>query len=253
MRKVFVLIVTIGAVLTGCTAGHYVTPPAGAELTALSDAGLRGYYSNKPVTPFPANIAIVRLGHEQVVATRDVEGDDHLESIAALPLVASVAPVGRILLPSRITSFDQVRPAAARLHADLLLVYTIDTAFTVEGKPLGPLELVSLGLIPHKKAHVTATVSGVLVDVRTGYVYGTGEATAEEQQRANVWSQYEAINRSRLLAEEQAFDNFVDEFSRLWKGVVDVHAASTPSSASTPAAMVGDDGDTYYHVKFDNR
>ena len=247
------IIVLSLATLYGCAADHYVTPPAGAELTVMSDANLRGYYSTKPVTRFPANIAIVRLNRDSVVATRDIESDDDLAKITALPLVGSVAPIGKILLPARVSSFDDLRPPAARLHADLLLVYTVDTTFAVEGKSLGPLELISLGLIPHKKAHVTATVAGVLVDVRTGYVYGTSEATAEEQQRANLWSKYDAINSSRLKAEERAFDDFVDEFGRLWKGVVDVHAATEPVAPTTPVATVGYDGETYYRIKFNNR
>jgi hypothetical protein len=234
--------------LSAC-GSHYVTPPAGAELTALADTNLRGYYATKPVTPFPASIAVVRLEHNQAVTTRDIEDDEDFEQITSLPLVRGVAPIGRILLPSRVASFDDLRPPAARLHADLLLVYTVDTTFTVEGKSLGPLELISLGLIPHKKAHVSATIAGVLVDVRTGYVYGTTEATAEEQQRANAWSRHDAINKSRMAAEERAFDDFVDEFGRLWKGVVDVHAATSPVAPAKPVVAILDDRDTHYRIR----
>ena len=238
--------------LAGC-GQTYVTPPAGAELTALSDANLRGYYETRPVTPFPANVAVVRIAQNQAVTVREVESDEHFEQIESLPLIQDVAPIGKLLLPSRVRSFDDLRPSAARLHADLLLVYTIDTSFTVEGRTFGPAELVSLGMIRHKKAHVTATVSGMLVDVRTGFIYGTAESTAEEHKKANIWTKRSAVDSSRQLAEARAFDDFVDEFTRLWKGVVDVHAARQPNIPSTPVAIVDEDGDTYYRVKFSSR
>ena len=252
MNKRLLIAPVLLLALAGC-GQTYVTPPAGAELTALADANLRGYYSTTPATLFPANIAVVRLSADRPVTVRDIESDEDFEQMAALPLVRDVAPIGRLLLPNHVRSFDKLRPSAARLHADLLLVYTIDTTFTVEGRTLGPLELISLGLIRHKKAHVTATVAGVLMDVRTGYIYGTAEATAEQHKKANIWSKRNAVDSSRLAAEEQAFDDFVDEFGALWKGVVDVHAATVPATPTTPVAIVDDDGDTYYRITFGNR
>ena len=93
----------------------------------------------------------------------------------------------------------------------------------------------------------------MLIDVRTGYVYGTAEATAEEHKRANIWSKRNAVESSRLSAEEQAFDDFIDEFGTLWKGVVDIHAATQPVLPTAPVAIVDDQGDTYYRIRFSNR
>ena len=246
---------------TGC-ATNYVTPASGVSLAEIADDDLRAYYERQPASPFPANIAIVRVqdsgyvtntglgyghGRYTIMTTRDIETDEAFEKIAQLPLVDGVAPIGRLLLSPNASTIKDLRAPAAKLRADLLLVYSVDTSFSVEGKSLGPLSAISLGFIRNKKAHVTATVAGVLVDVRTGFVYGTTEATATEEQRASIWSTEIAIDSSRLRAETAAFDCFVAEFQRLWKGVVDVHAATIPHATSLAA-----DRDTHFRIQFEN-
>ena len=72
-----------------------------------------------------------------------------------------------------------------------------------DGVSLGPLTLISLGLLPNKQAHVTATVAGVLIDVRTGYVDG----------------------------ENESYSTFVQDFEDPWTGVLNVHATSAPTQA----------------------
>ena len=231
---------------------HYVTPAGGVALaeTVGGDADIASHYERRPASPFPANVAVIRVqgaGYETgtnrgygtgelcVVTTRDVERDEDFDKLARMPMVAGVAPVGRLLLPPNADSIRDLRAPAAQLRADLLLLYSIDTTFSVDGQSLGPLSLISLGFLPNKEAHVTSTVAGVLVDVRSGYVYGSAEATRTERQRATVWSTQQAIEASRLDAESAAFAAFVDEFGDLWSGVLDTYAATAPA---TPANTV---------------
>jgi hypothetical protein len=229
------------AILAGGCASHYVTPSGGVPLSELADEDMQVLYARAPASPFPANLAVLRVqdagyatmtnagygqGRYAVVTSRDIETDGDFERVAALPLVANVAPVGRILLPPNANSLEDLRTPAARLRADLLLVYTVDTTFSVDGPALGPLSMISLGLLPNKKAHVTSTVAGALIDVRTGFIYGTTESTAREEQRASMWSTEGAVDSARLKAEKEAFKSFVDEFGRLWAGVVEEHAAT---------------------------
>ena len=268
MKRILKLatLIVFGLWLGGC-ATHYQTPAGGVSLADISDPVLKDYYLREPATAFPASIAVIRVqdagyatrtsrgygnGRFTTVTTRDVEGDADIEALARLPLVAGVAPVGRILLPSNASTIRDLRVPAAKLRADLLLVYSIDTSFSVEGKSLGPLSLISLGFIPNKRAHVTSTVSGMLVDVRTGFIYGTTEATAREDQRATIWSTEQAIDTSRMKAEGEAFGEFVDGFGDLWKSVVDVHAATQVPMAAPARADVSE-RDTYYRVRFNDR
>lgn len=270
-RHLLVLLLLLG--LGGCGT-HYVTPAAGVSLAEFADDDLLSHYDKKAVSPFPANLAVVRVqdsdyysytddhrGYARYafITTRDIETDEAFEKMSQLPLVAGVAPIGRLLLPPNADSLSDLRTPAAQLRADMLLVYTVDTTFTVDGKSYGPLSLISLGFIPNKNAHVTATVAGVLMDVRTGYIYGTAEATSTEEQKATVWSTELAIDTSRKLAEEQAFESFVDEFGDFWTGVLNSYAASGPTRYfphSAPAAPVKSSSAVaatpYYRVRFEN-
>ena len=113
-----------------------------------------------------------------------------------------------------------MREAAASLHADMLLVYTLDTSFRVKGQSLGPLSLISLGFLPNKEANVTTTASGVVYDVRTGYIYGMIEQTHKTTQLASIWSTTQAIDNSRLETEKGAFNRLVNEFPDVWDGIL---------------------------------
>ena len=103
----------------------------------------------RPLANFPTGIAAVRVqapgyqsetaeswgaGRYSIVTTRDIEKDDVIGRIAAWPLVSGVAPINRLLLPVQLNSDMELRQAAAQLHADMLLVYTLDTTFRVQDK-----------------------------------------------------------------------------------------------------------------------
>jgi len=128
-----------------------------------------------------------------------------------------------MLLSGEVNSVKDLRLGAAALKADLLLVYSIDTRFHVESQDIGPLALMSLGFLRNKKAQVTATASAALFDVRTGFVYGVAESTATEEQRATVWSSQGAVETSRLRAESEAFQELLNEYEKLWRGIVREH------------------------------
>ncbi|HZF28755.1 MAG TPA: hypothetical protein VE907_06540 [Gammaproteobacteria bacterium] len=95
--------------------------------------------------------------------------------------------MSRLFLPTSNESAKSLRTAAAQLRGDVLLIYTIDTRFHAESKPVGPMQVVTLGFLKKNKANVTATCAAALVDVRTGFVFGTVEGTATETQRSNAW------------------------------------------------------------------
>jgi len=231
--------------LIGCQASQsYTTPGAAVSLGAITDPDLRAAFQVAPESPFPARLAVARVqasgyhsgygrgaryaygrgsGRYTVVTTRDVESDAEIARIARLAGIAAVAPVGRILMPDVFETARDLRLPASQLRADLLLLYSIDTTFVVDGTPLGPLSLVSLGFIPNRTAHVTATTACALIDVRTGFVYGVAEATATEQQGHSRWSRQQAIDSARTAAERESFTLLLTEFETLWRDVVAEH------------------------------
>ena len=239
--------------VSGC-GNHYVTPGSGVSMGAIArigeqiDGDISKHFETKPAAAFPAHIAVVRIqdsgyrtkthhgyghGRYSVVTTRDIETEEAFERLQKLPDVNGVAPIGRMLVPVNANSIKDLRIPAAKLHADMVLVYSVDTSLYVDGKQLGPLSMISLGLIPNKKAHVTATVAGMLVDVRTGYIYGTTESSDIQEQLTTVWATEMAIEKARAKAETNAFEGFVGEFEELWDGVVGVYKNKTVASHDT--------------------
>lgn len=233
--------------LPGCGGpASYVTPGAGVDLAALSDAsvteGIADAFRRKPLSPFPATMAVVRVqapryysrtsesygtGKYSVVTTRDIEEDADFEHLTTLPSVRGVVALNQIVIPSRLETDEQLRQAAAQVHADMLLIYTINTKFRVKDHDVGPLGPLTLGFLPNQEAKVVSTASAAVYDVRTGFVYGLAEATAEANQRANVWRTETAVDESRKEAERAAFSKLLTEFDTTWQGIVGQHA--TPS------------------------
>jgi len=197
-RSIALLVLAI--MLGGCAAS-YVTPGGPARLDAIDRADIAQVASRRPAASFPARIAVVRVqaadyrsstaeplatGRFSVVPTKELISDDELNAIGEWDDVAAVAPLSKLLLPAKLDSFDDLRLAAAKLQADVLLVYTIDTTFRVQGRGYGPLALISLGLVPDRDAYVTSTASAIFVDVRSGFVFGVVEATDKQSGLTNA-------------------------------------------------------------------
>lgn len=232
MKLMFCIVITL---FTVSCAVKYVTPGAGVNLTAINEQSIKERFETKPASPFPARIAIARIqqsgyyshgnqsygdGAYSVVTTRDVEDDAHFDKLASLPDVAGLTTLNRLLIPSDLESIKDLRKAAASLHADMLFLYTLDTAFRIKGKSLGPLSLVTLGFLPNKEAYVTTTASAVVFDVRTGHVYGMAEQTHKTSHIASMWSTTQAIDNARLETEKASFSKLIDEFPDVWNGIL---------------------------------
>ena len=91
---------------------------------------------------------------------------------------ADLGPIGLSALGHLLPS---PRLSAAQIQADVLLVYTLDTSFRIQGRGYGPLAAISLGVVPDRDAYITSTASALFIDVRTGFVYGVAEATAKHR------------------------------------------------------------------------
>ena len=150
--------------------------------------------------------------------------------IAALPKVKGVATIKRILLDRSLNSDLELRNAAAKLHADLLLCYTFDTAFYSQNSA-APLSLVSLGLFPTEVHKVRTTASALLMDVNNGYVYAVVEATASNDQLSNAWTSAEATDQVRLKSERQAFADLIKQFVTEWPNVLKNNDKAAPVGA----------------------
>lgn len=164
------------------------------------------------------------------MTAKEIETDEHFKKVATMPMVANVAYLNKMLLKANWGTVKDLRVAAASVHADMLLVYTLDTAFNIRGQDVGPLSLISLGFLPNKRAYVTTTASAMLVDVRSGYVYGLAESTAKEDKIASHWSSEDAIDNSRVKTERKAFEGLLVELQTTWAGVVEQYGPAKHAS-----------------------
>lgn len=240
-----------------CGCAKYRSPGGPADFRAMgiseefvseqTEPSIARRLDRKPLASFPAAVAVVRTqapgyyshtargygrGRYTVVPIRDVETDEHFERITNLPMIRGIAPLNRIVLPEQFNSDLELRQGAANVQADMVLIYTLDTVFGVEQK-IPPLGLLTLGLFPDDEARVTCTASGVLMDTRSGYVYGLVEATSKETQIANTWTSQAAIDQTRRRAEAKAFDQLVGEFETMWAGVIDRYGPPVKQQAAT--------------------
>jgi hypothetical protein len=235
-----VVLLALAAALGGCaSAKKYVTPGGPVRLDAIDRADIAEIAARQPAASFPARIAVVRVqaadyrsstavplatGRFSVMPTKELISDDELRTIGEWDDVAAVAPLSTLLLPAKLESIEDLRIAAAKLQADVLLIYTLDTAFRVQGRGYGPLAVLSLGLAPDRDAYVTSTASAIFVDVRTGFVYGVAEATEKDSGLTNAWSSSDTVDAKRVAAEREACRQLLVEARQTWSGIVAEHA-----------------------------
>lgn len=245
MKKINLATLTLAIAVTltlcGCQE-NYTTPGGGANMTKLfenADEEIKEIIKRTPQSPFPTNIAIVRLqdryydsysshgqylrkGSYTIITTRDIEEQGDFEKIASLPQVAQIGHINRLLLPDKLYSEKDLRIAAAKMRADMLYIYTVDTKYWTDDQSK-PLSVFTIGLADTVNLHIISTVSGVLFDVRTGYLYGSVEATEKQDQVTSWWTNLDEVDRARLQVERKAFVKMTDELQKLWTNVIKKH------------------------------
>lgn len=211
-------------------------------MQALAPASIAEGFAAKPAAGFPAGIAAVRVqganygnealrrrgwqnengGRFTVITTKEVETTAQVAQIAALPEVAGVVSLNRMLLPEKIEGDREIREAAARMQADLLFLYTFDTAF-FDADAAKPLSVITLGLSPTRKITAVTTVSALLMDTRTGYIYSAYEVTERAATLSTSWGTRDTAEEARRGNERKAFGKLVDEFAASWPKLVQRH------------------------------
>ena len=236
--------------LAGCN-GSYVAPNTGpvnpinfADMEravntdesgeAVSDGHSADFEPAAALVPnatFPARVAFARIqtpnaaarregcvgqGQFCVVSNRRLETQESMERLLALPQLIDIAPINSLLISSEQNTERQLRQAASLLQAELLFLYSMDTRFQVASQDIGPLDLVTLGYAPNKKALANSTASAALYDTSTGYIYALFEATASADKRATSWSINDAKENAARESESKAFDALIENIELRW-------------------------------------
>jgi hypothetical protein len=223
--------------LTSCTT--YIPPAGRADFASFNNTPMGDSFAAEPKAQFPASIAAVRVqapqyknyytareggvygyGRYSVVTVKEVEDDADIERIASLENVGGLISINTLLLPEKLDSDGEIRNAAARLKADMVLLYTFDTSFHKNDGSVA-LNVVTLGLSPTRKIFVRVTASALLMDTRTGFIYAAFEASEHREVTTNAWESRETADRARRKAESETFKELVDEFVESWPRIVE--------------------------------
>lgn len=228
----------LAAFLSACST-TYIPPGPKAELQSFAPADIQAGFAAKPTNPFPASIAMVRVqspeysnyniqqqggrygaGRYSVILAKEADEDSQFNRISKLPQIAGITGINRMLLPAKLENDKELRMAASRLQADLLFVYTFDTAFF--DKDLAkPLSVVTLGLSPTRKISAITTCSALLIDTRTGYVYSTYEATEKADTISTSWNSRDTADAARRHNEQVALKKLTDEIESSWSKLLE--------------------------------
>ena len=230
-----ILAILLILIFISSCASSYVTPGGYVNLSKVQDTEIKETYELKPTANFPAYIAFTRIqesgyssysnrgygsGSFSVITNREVESDSDIERIQNLDNVAGITPLSKVIIPADITGLRDIRLAAAKLHADILMVYTFDTTFKIGPKKFQTSDIISLGLLDNKEVKVFSTASVAFYDAKTGYLYGLAEATETKSQISDLWDSSSTVDKLRKDAEKEAFTSLVPQIERTWEVIV---------------------------------
>lgn len=237
-KKILLAVLSLSVMLLAGCASTYIPPGNRAELQSFAPPSIQAGFAIKPSNPFPASIAFVHIqssgysnyyaerhggvygsGSYSVMLNREVESPAQFERVSKLPRVSGLTALNRMLLPTVFNGDIDLRTAASRLQADLIFVYTFDTQFKDTNKAAS-LSVLTLGLAPSHVVVATSTVSGLLMDTRTGFIYSALEASDKQDMLATSWGSSDAVDEVRRTAEGAAFNKLIDEFVKSWPQVL---------------------------------
>ena len=224
MRFPLILLAVV-ALLPSCAS--YITPGGPADLGQITADGRRA----SPAAKYPARIAVIQVqqsgyksqtttgvgtGAFSVVTKPDAGGEQDLMRLSGLPKVADAIRPTANQLPVRLDSAADLRTALEGMEVDHLLLYTLDTRFS-SSDILRPLSVVSFGFSPTQKFQVTSSASAVLLDARSGHVYGSVEEITVDSGYSSGWGKRGAMDEQRLKTERESLNKLLESFDSLWR------------------------------------
>jgi len=228
MKAPQLLVLCAASLLAGC-ASHINSPAVRsaieAKRAAFSDPLLARAYRAQPTMRFPATIAVAAADGETGGTLRALSAEGRLDTMKTLPQVANFIMLSSLLYslePGSAKPDLVIREAAAKMHADAVLIITTVTQAT-DGKIVAPLTELSLGLFPNKRYELVSTALAALVDMRTGYVYGALEESRARSGITMAWGSDDVIRHARTKTERDALEKLVAAFPQFWRGVVQHH------------------------------
>jgi len=157
------------------------------------DAEIRDIANIEPDLSFPARIGIARINRSDLTSVPLDELEIWQDARDDLPFAAGeFVPVSPLIAASVSSAYKEdqsvaeqlmanIRRGSARQHLDYVLIYEVDHVSHKNRNALSIADISILGLfaLPSKNVKIESTASAILMDVRSGYPYGTASAFKE--------------------------------------------------------------------------
>ena len=175
----------------------------GSNGSADIDREVRELANIEPSLRFPARIGLVKVHDGNLANLTALEVEEWRAAKARLgerfgdfvPVSAMIAEAvyegpktgGRGLQPREL--MRKVRLAAARQHLDVVLIYEVFSSSKSEelASSVANLTIIGAYFIPSESIETTGYANALLLDVRTGYPYGTAAASVTKDGLASAY------------------------------------------------------------------
>lgn len=148
---------------------------------------------------------------------RAEESRARLDSLEKLPGVERIVVLNSLTLnPS---SQSSVYDAAGAVNADMIVLYRVGSGTVREDTTIPGLGVLTLGLFPNETRKCYATASAIVLDARTGYLYGALEASSSAWRLANGWTNHREDETVAFEARSKALTELVKRFPPLWEHI----------------------------------
>lgn len=182
-------ILSAALLLCGCEARQMDLRPPDLGIVARSrrsvtEEDIQKAFDQRPVIKPDSTVGIVCVKQDtgSVAALRTVSADESKSWEAIFRddyLVADTVSLSSPLSPST-RNIRLLRKNAATFNCDLLLIYGVSCDYSRRPNPLSLLYMTVVGafFVPGDTITTASIAKAVLLDVRTGHVYGAVEASA---------------------------------------------------------------------------
>ena len=187
--------------------------PTGEGTSADVDQEVREVANVEPTLRFPARIGLAKLFNGKItnLSAEEVEawtkareelGSEFGEFVPVSALIAEsvyTAPPSRErggAMESRASEIiRKVRLGSARQHLDVVLIYEVfsETNTTSLATSVADWTIIGGYFVPSKEIKTVGYANALLMDVRSGYPYGTASASLTDEGLSTTWGNSDKV------------------------------------------------------------
>jgi hypothetical protein len=184
----------------------------------FDDAGIEQSFQRKEQLLFPARIAVYGIERNPYGTFSDGKVIELEKALAAdEALFSEVLPIPRFLSEEgRARDVDTLRKAAARAHADLLLLYEqqVDMEQSPNFLRILNLTIVAAWIVPSTPYEIRIETWAALVDVRNGVIYTTLHDSRAGEGNAPSAVADDRAKETKTALRGEVFRSMAEEIAR---------------------------------------